>query len=403
MQPLRLDPDLTRRILVTLAALLLVRIGIHLPLPGLDPSGIFSMRYPCEGLVYICPGRSGGLVDLLSLGGYRYGTPLALGLFPQLAALALMSLAPVMRWPTERQIEPARPTFWPAAILTLLLAASFGYGYALSLEGVRGYQGLLVPEPGTFSRTLIAASVTAGTAFIIWLTRLIDKHGIGGGALLLLFSSAALELPNIASDTLDLGVTGATSVGTIFLVMALVPGFMAVVLTLEGAGRSGSPASIAEGPLVSAIGACWTRLPPPRGALPLLMALGMLQLLSSLGEALLSSPEPALLQFLFWLLTGGPLYWLTLVLLAGLLAAIQPKSQVQEDPEPGAPGNGNRDHSMLLAASAILAVCATGVLVAEILGPFLPTYFLGPVVLLLVYGALSLTRDFKISAKASAK
>ena len=401
MKPLRLDPDLTRRVLVTLAALLLVRTGIHLPLPGLDLSSIFGMRYPGEGIMDEIGGKSGNLVDLLSLGGYLYGTPLALGLIPQLSALALMSLASVMRRTSEQQCDHARP--WAAATLTLLLAASLGYGYAVSLEGVRGYHGLLVPEPGAFSRTLIAASLTAGTAFILWLTRLIDKHGIGGGVLFLLFSSAALELPNIASDTIDLGRTGYISVGTFFLVMALVPGLMAVVLLFEGAGRPVSPTSIAEGPVLRAIGACWTRLPPPRGALPLLLALGMLQLIRSLGEELLASREPALPQFLFWHLTGGTLYWLTLVVLASLFAAFRPKPQIQSDSELGAPGNGCRDHSVLLTVCGILAVCATGVLVAEILGPVLPTYFLGPVVLLLVYGTLSLVRDLRISAKASAK
>lgn len=399
MPALQLNRDLTRRILVTLAALLLVRLGIHLPLPGLDLSGIFGMRYPCHNVVSGCYPRTRDLADLLSVGGYWQGTPLALGLIPQLAALALISLASFLGPISERSLDLARSWPHPTTILTLLLAAALGYAQATGFEGISSPGGLLVPDPGVFSRVLTTASLTAGAASLLWLTRLIDKHGLGDGVLLVLFSGAALELFRIVEDLSEFWRTGAINFLGILVVLATISGLTALVLFFEDARWPRPPATSAAGPKAKASGVSSSRGNNPRGALPLVLALCMLQLLTSLGVQLLIWTQTRTPETLLWFLPDGALYLLPVALLVTLFAVVCPKSQLQPGTKEAAEETSPNDRLFPLTVCSIVVVWAASIQLAELLRYLLPTQILGPIILLLVYGMLSLMRDMRFVAQ----
>lgn len=401
MPALQLNRDLTRRILVTLAALLLVRLGIHLPLPGLDLQAIFGMRYPCHNAVLHCYQRTRDLTDLLSVGGYWLGTPLALGLIPQLAALTLVSLASFLGLASKEPLEAARPRRWTTNVLTLLLAALLGYIYATGIEVMSGSEGRLVPDPGVFSRVLITASLTAGAGFLLWLTRLIDKHGLGGGVLLVLFSGAALELFTIVEDIWEFWTTGAINVLGILVVLAAISGLTALVLLFEDARWPRPPATSTAGPDAKACDVSWRQDNSPRGALPLVLALGLLELLTSLGVQLLIWTDTRAPETLLWFLPGGALHLLPVALLVTLFAAVCPKSQPQPGTKAGAEETSPDDRLFPLTVCSIVVVWAAGIQFAEVLRYLLPTQILGPINLLLVYGMLSLMRDTRIAAQST--
>jgi preprotein translocase subunit SecY len=210
--------DLKRRLLFLLGALIVYRIGTHVPVPGIDP----------VRLAELFKSQAGGILDMFNMfsgGALSRFSVLALGIMPYISASIIMQLMTVVS-PTlealKKEGEAGRRKITQYTRYgTLGLATFQALGIAIALEGQAG----LVIDPGLLFRFVTVVTLVTGTMFIMWLGEQITERGIGNGISLIIFSGIAAGLPRAVGGTLELLRTGAFHIP---LVLALFVGAIAV-------------------------------------------------------------------------------------------------------------------------------------------------------------------------------
>src|SRR5881296_1216702 len=168
-------PDLRKRILFTLGLLAVYRLGGHIPTPGVNADKLQQFFEQNRGTFL-------GFVDLFSGGQLRRLTIFALGIMPYITASIILQLLTVIYEPLaklqkEGELGRKKITNWTRYV-TVLLGAIQSFGIAITLQhGVGGEQLVLNPGPMFIFTTVM--TLTAGTAFIMWLGEQITERGIG--------------------------------------------------------------------------------------------------------------------------------------------------------------------------------------------------------------------------------
>jgi preprotein translocase subunit SecY len=222
--------DLKRRLVFLLGALIVFRIGAHIPVPGIDP----------VMLADLFKSQKGGILDMFNMfsgGALSRFTIFALGIMPYISASIIMQLMAVVS-PTlealKKEGESGRRKITQYTRYgTAGLALFQGFGIAIALESQRG----LVLDPGLAFRLTTMITLVTGTIFLMWLGEQITERGIGNGISLIIFAGIAAGLPNAVAGTLELQRTGAFSILTIFFIAALVIGVTALVCFVERGQR----------------------------------------------------------------------------------------------------------------------------------------------------------------------
>jgi len=222
--------DLKRRLMFLLGALIVYRIGAHIPVPGIDP----------VALADLFKSQKGGILDMFNMfsgGALSRFTILALGIMPYISASIIMQLMTVVSPSLEalkKEGESGRRKITQYTRYgTAALAMFQGMGIAIALESQRG----LVLEPGLAFRLITMITLVTGTMFLMWLGEQITERGLGNGISLIIFGGIAAGLPNAVAGTLELQRTGAFSILFIFLVAFLVVGVTALVCFVESGQR----------------------------------------------------------------------------------------------------------------------------------------------------------------------
>ncbi|MFN2487979.1 MAG: preprotein translocase subunit SecY, partial [Acidimicrobiia bacterium] len=201
-------PDLRGKILFTIAMFAVYRLGTAIPVPGVDLNALRIWQSQQEaGGIY-------GLLNLFSGGALEQFSVLSLGILPYITATIIMQLLTVViprLQALQEEGESGRKTItqW-TRYLTVFLAAVQSAGYTYLFHTGQFTGGIdLVPNytPGRVS--LIVLSMTAGTAFVMWLGELITQRGIGNGMSLLIFASILSQFPFIFGQIW--GTTGAVN------------------------------------------------------------------------------------------------------------------------------------------------------------------------------------------------
>lgn len=209
--------DLKRRLLFLLAALVVYRVGAHIPVPGIDPTALEQLFRNQQGGIL-------GMFNMFSGGALSRFTIFALGIMPYISASIIMQLASVMSPELEalkKEGEAGRRKITRYTRYgTVLLAVVQGLGISIALEQSPG----LVLDPGLAFRVTTVLTLTAGTMFLMWLGEQITERGIGNGISMIIFAGIVAGLPGAVGGTLELGRTGSFSIP---LIIAL---FVAVVL-----------------------------------------------------------------------------------------------------------------------------------------------------------------------------
>ncbi len=208
--------DLRRRLIFLLLALVVYRLGAHIPVPGIDPAQ----------LQQLFNGRQGGILSLFNMfsgGALSRFTVFALGIMPYISASIIMQLLGYVV-PSFEQLKKEgesgrRKITQYTRYGTLGLALFQSMGIALALESSAG----LVLTPGFGFRITAMVSLTSGTMFLMWLGEQITERGLGNGISILIFSGIAAGLPNSIGGLLELVRTGAMSI-IIALIVVLVIG-----------------------------------------------------------------------------------------------------------------------------------------------------------------------------------
>lgn len=179
-------PDLRKRILFTLFMLLIYRIGIFVPVPGIDPAKI-------QALVGEGSNSLLGLMDIISGGAFSNYTIFAMGIIPYVNASIIMQLLQVAIPSLERlakEGEEGRKKIAQYVRYTTVVFAfvqSIGITWGLARDAFIDFS--------VWSLLVVALTLTAGTAFLMWLGEQINESGIGNGISLIIFTSIISRIP----------------------------------------------------------------------------------------------------------------------------------------------------------------------------------------------------------------
>ena len=226
-------PDLRKRVLFMLGILAVYRLGAYIPTPGVDFKQI-------ERLFNSQAGSALGLMDLFGGGNLRRMTILALGIMPYITASIIFQLLtvvyePLARIQKEGELGRRKITQWTRYV-TVILGALQSIGIAAILTRTPG----LVLHPGIGFDLLTVLTLTAGTAFIMWLGEQITDRGIGNGMSLLIFAGIVAGLPRGVGELIQKIQTNAwgslTAFGVLFLLAAMVL-VVAFIVFVERAER----------------------------------------------------------------------------------------------------------------------------------------------------------------------
>jgi len=217
-------PELKKRILYTFALLIVYRIGVHVPTPGIDAVALASFFARAKGTLL-------GLFDMFSGGALERLSVFALGIMPYISASIILQLLTVVIPHLERlskEGEHGRKKITQYTRYgTVLLSIIQGFGISVGLEQMTSPGGApVVIHPGWEFRLMTVITLTAGTAFIMWLGEQITERGIGNGISLIIFAGIVARLPNAIANTFKLLSTGEMG---IFLIIIMIVFMIAVV------------------------------------------------------------------------------------------------------------------------------------------------------------------------------
>ncbi len=227
--------ELKQRIMFTLGALIVFRLGTYIPLPGIDPNVMAS----------IFQNKGGGMLDMLNMfagGAVERMAIFALGIMPYISASIIVQLLTIVSKELEalkKEGEQGRKKLnqymrW----LTFVLAIAQSYAIALGLQGSAGVGGSsVVVNPGLFFQISTVITLTGGTMFVLWLAEQITARGVGNGSSLIIFTGIVANLPSAIVSTLEMARTGALSTIMLLLIILMVVAVIAFIVFMERAQR----------------------------------------------------------------------------------------------------------------------------------------------------------------------
>ena len=222
--------DLSKRLFFLLGALVVYRIGAHIPVPGINP----------EQLQKLFQNNSGGILGLFNMfsgGALSRFTVFALGIMPYISASIIMQLMtyvlPSMEALKKEGQAGQRKITQYTRYLTLFLAIFQSLGISVALGSTQN----LVLDPGLGFRLTAVVSLTAGTMFLMWLGEQITERGLGNGISIIIFAGIASGLPTALGGLLELVRTGAMSILVALFVLAIVVAVTYFVVFVERGQR----------------------------------------------------------------------------------------------------------------------------------------------------------------------
>jgi len=207
--------DLRRRLVFLLLALVVYRIGAHIPVPGINPEQLRQM-FP--------PGSQGGILSLFNMfsgGALSRFTVFALGIMPYISASIIMQMMTYVLPAFEslkKEGEAGRrkiTQYTRYGTVALALFQSFGIAFAMESQGA-------VINPGFGFRLTAVVSLTAGTMFLMWLGEQITERGLGNGISIIIFAGIASGMPNAIGGMLSLVNEGGMSYIVALFIIAIV-------------------------------------------------------------------------------------------------------------------------------------------------------------------------------------
>ena len=228
-------PELKKRILYSLALLAVYRIGVHVPTPGIDAVALASFFERAKGTLL-------GLFDMFSGGALERLSVFALGIMPYISASIILQLLTVVIPHLERlskEGEQGRKKITQYTRYgTVLLSIIQGFGISVGLESMSSPGGApIVIHPGWGFRFMTVLTLTAGTAFIMWLGEQITERGIGNGISLIIFAGIIARLPVAIGNTFRLLSTGELGMFAVIILVSLMIIVVGIIIFVEQGQR----------------------------------------------------------------------------------------------------------------------------------------------------------------------
>jgi preprotein translocase subunit SecY len=222
-------PELKNKILYTLALLAVYRIGVHVPTPGIDSIALEKIFEAYKGGIL-------GMFNMFSGGALERLSVFALGIMPYISASIILQLMTVVIPHLERlskEGEQGRKKITQYTRYgTVVLSIIQGFGISVGLEQMGA-----VLQPGWGFRIMTVLTLTAGTAFIMWLGEQITERGIGNGISLIIFAGIVARLPNAIVNTFRLLSTGEMGIFGIVILVVLMVLVVGIIIFVEQGQR----------------------------------------------------------------------------------------------------------------------------------------------------------------------
>ncbi len=232
--------ELRTRILFTLTMLAVYRIGAHVPTPGINNEELSKFLLEKGGALL-------GFLDIFSGGALSRLTIFALGIMPYISASIILQLLTVViphLAKLAKEGERGRKKIIQYTRYgTIGIALVQAFGIAIGLEGMN--QGAFVMTPGWPFRLMTVITLTAGTAFLMWLGEQITERGIGNGISLIIFAGIVARLPSAVAQTYELYRVGQLSFLLLAVLVVIMLAVVAAIVFLES-GRRKIPVQYAK-------------------------------------------------------------------------------------------------------------------------------------------------------------
>lgn len=222
--------ELKSRLFFVLGALIVYRLGAHVPVPGIDPAALAKLFESQSGGIL-------GMFNMFSGGALSRFTVFALGIMPYISASIIMQLMTAVSPKLEqlkKEGEAGRRTItkW-TRYATVVLATFQALGIAIMLEGQPG----LVLDPGMTFRLTAVITLVSGTMFLMWLGEQITERGIGNGISIIIFAGIVAGLPHAVGSTAEMVNTGAINIPLAFFLLVVTILVTALVVFVEKGQR----------------------------------------------------------------------------------------------------------------------------------------------------------------------
>ena len=231
-------PELRARVLFTLSMLIIFRAGAHITVPGIDAVSLqsFYENTASSTIISFFNTFSGGALSRLSI--------FALGILPYISASIIMQLMTVV-FPTLERIAKEgdtgrRKISQYTRYFTIALSLIQGYGITVGLRSLTAPGGAPLVNasvsPTTFTFTTVI-TLTAGTAFVMWLAEKISERGIGNGASLIVFTGIIAEVPAGIMRSAQLLQTGELAIFAVIILATIIVAITGIVVLFESSQR----------------------------------------------------------------------------------------------------------------------------------------------------------------------
>lgn len=228
-------PELKKRVMFSLGMLFVYRVGCHIPTPGIDGVALSHFFKQAQGTLL-------GMFDMFSGGALEKLTVFALGIMPYISSSIIFQLLTVVVPAIEKLSKEGeagrKKIIQYTRYGTVVLSVVQALGISIGLEAMRGPAGeLVVPNPGWGFRIMTVITLTAGTAFIMWLGEQMSERGIGNGISLIIFAGIVARIPAAIGNTFKLLKTGQLSLFVLLFVLAVMFLVIAGIVFVERGQR----------------------------------------------------------------------------------------------------------------------------------------------------------------------
>ncbi|VEN74784.1 preprotein translocase membrane subunit [Candidatus Desulfarcum epimagneticum] len=221
--------ELKKRILFTLALLVVYRVGVHVPVPGIDSLALAEIFARAKGTIL-------GIFNMFSGGALERLSVFALGIMPYISASIILQLLTVVVPHLERlkkEGEQGRKKITQYTRYgTVGLSLIQGFAIAVGLEKMGA-----VLNPGWEFRLMTVITLTSGTAFLMWLGEQITERGIGNGISLIIFAGIVVRMPSAIANTYRLMTTGEIGIFLLLFLVVLMLLVLALIVFVEQGQR----------------------------------------------------------------------------------------------------------------------------------------------------------------------
>jgi preprotein translocase subunit SecY len=227
-------PELRKRVVFTLLMLLVYRMGVQIPTPGINGEALAAFFEKNASTLF-------GMFNMFSGGALENFSIFALGIMPYISASIIIQLLTVVVPQLEalsKEGESGRRTITKYTRYgTVLLAIIQGFFIASGLEGMTSPNGVpIVIDPSLQFKLLTVLTLTSGTAFIMWLGEQMTERGIGNGISMIIFAGIVAGIPSAIANTVELVKSGELSLlflPVMIVMMAFVVGFIIFIETSQ--------------------------------------------------------------------------------------------------------------------------------------------------------------------------